>query len=141
MSALFAALIIVGAYIKIPVPLCRLPFRHCLLCFRDLFSAQGRNAQRIGICCSALRGFRVCGRKRRNRKCAYASFGYIIGFAVGAFVSGLIASNSSYPRLLGASFAAMGIIYFFGMLYYYLMKVFYLGDGIEIKTSYSAFSF
>lgn len=63
------------------------------------------------------------------------SFGYIIGFAVGAFVTGKIANKSSkpgYKRLLAANFIGLGFVYLFGMVYYYLISNFYLGTPIGL---------
>ena len=60
---------------------------------------------------------------------------YIIGFAVGAFVTGVIAHKSSkpgYPRLLTANFAGLAIVYIFGMIYYYMISDFYLGTPIGL---------
>lgn len=136
MSALFAALIIVGAYIKIPVPPVPFTLQTLFVVLSGLvLGARFGTFSVLVYMLLGLAGLPVfAGGSGGIGSVLMPTFGYIIGFAVGAFVSGLIASNSSYPRLLGASFAAMGIIYFFGMLYYYLMKVFYLGDGIEIKN-------
>lgn len=63
------------------------------------------------------------------------SFGYIIGFALGAFVTGLIAQKKRRPslaRLLAASFAGLFLVYFIGMLYYYLISKFYLNTPIGL---------
>lgn len=63
------------------------------------------------------------------------SFGYIIGFAAASYVTGVIANkvpNPGYKRLLAANFAGLGIVYLFGMAYYYLMSNFYLGNPIGL---------
>ena len=63
------------------------------------------------------------------------SFGYIIGFAVAAFVTGVIANkvpNPGYKRLLAANFIGLGIVYLFGMVYYYLISDLYLGTPIGL---------
>ena len=63
------------------------------------------------------------------------SFGYIIGFAVASYVTGMIANrvpDPSYKRLLAANFIGLGIVYLFGMVYYYLMSNFYLGTPIGL---------
>lgn len=63
------------------------------------------------------------------------SFGYIIGFAVASYVTGVIAnhvSHPSYKRLFAANFIGLGIVYLFGMIYYYLMSNFYLGTPIGL---------
>ena len=63
------------------------------------------------------------------------TFGYIIGFAVGAYVTGVIANRRDrpgYDRLLTANFAGLAIVYLFGMVYYYLMSNFYLDSPIGL---------
>ena len=64
------------------------------------------------------------------------SFGYIIGFAVGAYVTGKIANKDKRPdmkRLLKANFAGLAIVYSLGMIYYYLISNFYLESPIGIN--------
>ena len=63
------------------------------------------------------------------------SFGYIIGFAVAAYVNGKIANaktHPSYRRLLGANFLGLFIVYAFGMIYYYVISNFYLNSPIGV---------
>ena len=63
------------------------------------------------------------------------SFGYIIGFAIASYVTGRIANkaaNPGYKRLLTANFIGLGIVYLFGMVYYYLISNFYLGTPIGL---------
>lgn len=63
------------------------------------------------------------------------TFGYIVGFAAGAYITGMIAnkvSNPSYKRLLAANFAGLAIVYVMGMAYYYFISNFYLGTGIGL---------
>ncbi|MEG2001368.1 MAG: biotin transporter BioY, partial [Evtepia sp.] len=63
------------------------------------------------------------------------SFGYIIGFAVAAYVTGTIANKvpkPGYKRLLTANFIGLAIVYFIGMIYFYLMSYFYLGTAIGL---------
>lgn len=49
------------------------------------------------------------------------SFGYLIGFAAGAFVTGTMARSGpvTFRRLLTANLVGLGVVYLFGMLYYY----------------------
>ena len=64
---------------------------------------------------------------------------YIIGFAAGAFVTGKIAegmgtkkAQPGFGRLLAANFIGLGIVYLFGMVYYYLICDLYLGTPIGL---------
>lgn len=63
------------------------------------------------------------------------SFGYLLGFAAASYVTGHIANqvkNPGHGRLLLANFIGLAIVYFFGMLYYYLISRFYLGTPIGL---------
>ena len=63
------------------------------------------------------------------------SFGYLIGFAAGAYVTGVIAGRTERPgygSLLAANFAGLAIVYLFGMVYYYFMSNFYLNSPIGL---------
>ena len=54
---------------------------------------------------------------------------------MGAFVTGVIANKSDkpgYKRLLAANFIGLGIVYLLGMIYYYLISIFYLGTPIGL---------
>ena len=116
---MFVALISVGAFIKIPVPV--VPFT-------------------LQVLFTMLAGLLLGGKRGALAVCVYTAlgqptFGYIIGFAVGAYVTGVIANRSNrpgYKRLLSANFAGLAIIYLFGMVYYYLICNFYLNTPIGI---------
>lgn len=63
------------------------------------------------------------------------TFGYIVGFAAASYVTGVIANqvpNPNYKRLLEANFVGLAIVYVFGMMYYYLLSNFYLGNPIGL---------
>ena len=50
-------------------------------------------------------------------------------------MTGVIANrvpNPTYRRLLAANFIGLGIVYLFGMVYYYLMSNLYLGNPIGL---------
>ncbi|MPM70688.1 Biotin transporter BioY [bioreactor metagenome] len=65
------------------------------------------------------------------------TFGYIVGFALGAYVTGAIARKVETPslgRLIAAVFAGFGVTYLLGMTYFYFMSNFYLGKAIGVGT-------
>lgn len=52
------------------------------------------------------------------------SFGYIIGFCIGTYVTGLIAERmkeKTVPRYMLANFIGLLIVYAVGMIYYYII--------------------
>lgn len=136
MCSLFAALIVVGTFIKIPVPV--LPFTLQLLFTTMAGLLLGGKLGFLSVCIYIFMGLLGLPVFAEGGGFAYIfkpSFGYIIGFAVASYVTGTIAHkvfNPSYKRLLAASFIGLGIIYLFGMVYYYLMSNFYLGNPIGL---------
>lgn len=136
LCALFTALISVGAYIKIPVPVVpfTLQYLFTLLSGLLLGSKWGMFSVVIYILLGLV-GLPVFAQGGGIGYVFQPSFGYIIGFAVGTFVTGLIAEKKVRPgfgRLLMASFAGLGIIYLFGMAYYYLLSNFYLNQPMGL---------
>lgn len=136
LCALFVALIAAGAFLKIPIPV--VPFT---LQFLFTMLAGLLLGGRLGFCAVGvyiilgLAGLPIFAQGGGISYLLQPSFGYILGFAVGAWVTGAIAARSPQPAyglLLTANFAGLGIVYLFGMVYYYLMSNFYLGNPIGL---------
>lgn len=136
MCSFFVALIAAGAFIKIPVPV--VPFTLQFLFTTMAGILLGEKSGFLSVCVyifMGLLGFPVFAEGGGFAYVLKPGFGYIIGFAVASCVTGTIAnkvSNPGYKRLLAASFAGLGIVYLFGMGYYYLMSKFYLGNPIGL---------
>lgn len=136
LCALFVALIIIGTFIRIPIPV--VPFTLQLLFTMLAGLLLGGKLGSIAVCiyiALGLMGLPVFASGGGIGYVLQPSFGYIIGFAVATFVTGKIAnqkSNPGYKRLLAANFIGLGIVYLFGMVYYYLISEFYLGTPIGL---------
>ena len=136
LCALFAALIAVGAFIKIPVPVVPFTLQYLFTMLSGLMLGSKWGLAAVGIYIAlGLAGLPVFAQGGGIGYVLQPSFGYIIGFALGAFVTGLIAQKKRRPslaRLLAASFAGLFLVYFIGMLYYYLISKFYLNTPIGL---------
>lgn len=136
MCSIFVALIVVGAFIKIPVPV--VPFTLQFLFTMMAGLLLGGKLGALSVCVYIFMGLLGLPVFAEGGGVAYVlkpSFGYIIGFAVAAYVTGVIANkvvNPSYKRILTANFIGLAIVYLFGMVYYYLMSNFYLGTPIGL---------
>lgn len=136
LCALFVALIAVGAFIRIPVPVVPFTLQYLFTMLAGLLLGGKRGF--IAVCIYIFLGLIGIPIFASGGGIGYIfqpSFGYIIGFAVGAFVTGIIANKSDkpgYKRLLAANFIGLGIVYLLGMIYYYLISIFYLGTPIGL---------
>lgn len=134
--ALFVALIAVGAFIKIPVPVVPFTLQYLFTMLAGLLLGGKRGC--LAVCLYTVLGLLGLPVFAQGGGIGYIfqpSFGYIIGFAVGALVTGAIANRvpaPGYRRLLAADFAGLGIVYLFGMAYHYLISNFYLNTPIGL---------
>lgn len=136
LCALFVALIGAGAFIKIPVPL--VPFTLQFLFTMLAGLLLGGRLGALAVCAYIALGLVGLPVFAQGGGIAYVfqpSFGYLIGFAAGAYVTGALANRVPKPgfgRLLAANFLGLAIVYLFGMVYYYLMSNFYLGTPMGL---------
>lgn len=136
LTAMFVALIAAGAFMKIPVP--GIPFT--LQTLFTLLAGVLLGARRgcAAVCTYMFLGLAGVPIFTQGGGIGYVfqpSFGYIIGFAVGAYAAGRIAESRQYPgfkRLLAANLVGLGIIYLFGLIYYYLITALYLKAPIGL---------
>lgn len=133
-SAQFAALIAVGAFIRIPIPV--LPFTLQFLFTSLAGSLLGAKygslsvALYIGLGLAGLPIFSLGG---GPGYVFYPTFGYLIGFLAGTYITGRIVeknANSGFKQVLFANFAGLFVVYLFGMVYFYFISNFYIGNPI-----------
>ena len=136
LCGVFTSLIVVGAFIRIPIPV--VPFTLQLLFTMLAGLLLGGKWGAASVCIYIVLGLMGLPVFAEGGGLAYVlkpSFGYIIGFAIASYVTGRIANkaaNPGYKRLLVANFIGLGIVYLFGMVYYYLISNFYLGTPIGL---------
>lgn len=136
LCAMFTALITVGAFIRIPIPV--VPFTLQLLFTTLAGLVLGGKLGFVSVCVYILMGLIGLPVFAEGGGVAYIlnpTFGYIIGFAVAAYVTGTIANQVQMPgnkRLLVSNFIGLGIVYFFGMIYCYMINRWYLGTPIGV---------
>ena len=134
----FAALIAVGAFIKIPIPV--LPFTLQFLFTMLAGLLLGGRYGALSVCAYiviGLMGFPVFTEGGGLLYIFKPTFGYIIGFALASYATGTFANrvpNPSFGRLLAANLMGLGIVYLLGMAYYYFISNFYLDTTIGLWT-------
>ncbi len=135
LCAMFSALIAVGAFIKIPIPVCPITLQTLFVMMAGLLLGAKKGALSVLIyIVIGLIGIPVFTQGGGIGYVMVPTFGYIIGFAFGAFVIGLIAWKEERPkflRLFAAGLAGLAVVYAFGLSYYYLISN-YIADGSGI---------
>ena len=138
MTALFVALVAVGAFIKIPIPY--LPFTLQLLFTTLAGLILGSRLGGMSVVMYLILGLAGVPIFTEGGGLMYVvkpTFGYLLGFAIGAFVAGRMVETSvtlTFKRLLAASFVNLAIVYGVGMLYLYEIKDLYLGKPIGLDA-------
>lgn len=137
LCGMFAALIAVGAFIKIPVPV--VPFTLQFLFTNLAGLALGKKWGFISVMIYILVGLAGVPVFAEGGGIGYVlkpSFGYIIGFAAGAWIAGLIAEkyNEKTIGMFMAGFTNLLTVYAMGMIYYYFVSRYYVGNPIGVKT-------
>ena len=138
MTALFVALVAVGAFIKIPIPY--LPFTLQLLFTTLAGLILGSRLGGMSVIMYLILGLAGVPIFTEGGGLMYVvkpTFGYLLGFAIGAFVAGRIVETSvtlTFKRLLAASFVNLAIVYGVGMIYLYEIKDLYLEKPIGVDV-------
>lgn len=137
--ALFIVLITIGAKVVIPIPVC--PFTLQLLFTTLAGLVLGPVYGGISVLCYIVLGLIGVPVFATGGGFGYVlqpTFGYLVGFAAGAFLTGIIAGKNreacSFLRLLAANLAGLLVVYLMGIVYFWLIKTFYIGNPIGFKA-------
>ena len=134
--SLFTALIAIGAFIKIPVPVVpfTLQFLFTTLASLLLGSRKGTISV-VAYMLLGLAGLPIFSEGGGIWYIFKPSFGYIIGFCLGTFVTGLISERmkeKTVPRYLLANFIGLLIVYAAGIVYYYVICNYVIDTPIAV---------
>ncbi|WP_367186333.1 biotin transporter BioY [Oscillibacter sp.] len=134
--SLFAALIAVGAFIRIPVPVVPFTLQFLFTTLAGtLLGARLGALSVLSYLALGLFGLPIFAGGGGPAYILQPTFGYLIGFAVGAFVTGALTSLSpdrSVKRLFVANLAGLLMVYAFGLLYCWCIYTVYIGTGIGL---------
>lgn len=138
LCALFAGLMAVGAYIKIPAPLAPLTMQYFFAVTAGMLLGSKLGA--ISVLCYILLGFSGLPVFAEGGGIAYVlkpSFGYIIGFCAASWAAGKIVAKTdapSFKRTFAACAAGLVIVYTLGAAYLWAVNKFYIGKDIGAKA-------
>ncbi len=135
--SLFTALIAVGAFIRVPVPVCPFTLQFLFTALAGLILGANRGAAAVAVyVLLGLIGVPVFTQGGGPGYIFQPTFGYLIGFIAGTWLTGRIREGASglpgFRRLLIAGLAGLLVVYLFGMIYVYIINNFYLGTPIGI---------
>ena len=113
--SLFTALIAVGAFIKIPVPVVPFTLQFLFTTLAGLLLGSKKGAiSVVAYMVLGLVGLPIFSEGGGFWYVMKPSFGYIIGFCIGTYVTGLIAERmkeKTVPRYMLANFIGLLIVY------------------------------
>lgn len=136
--SLFAALITVGAFIRIPVPVVPFTLQFLFTNLAGLLLGGRLGAAAVGVYITAgLAGLPVFIGGGGPGYFLQPTFGYIVGFCAGAWISGKIAEagkNKGFWLMSYAGLAGLAAVYTLGLGYYWFIASCYLGSNIAVKT-------
>lgn len=137
LSAMFTALIIVGAFIRIPIP--GIPFTMQFLFVNFAMLMLGSLWASVSILVyiiMGLIGIPVFTAGGGFTYVLHPTFGYLIGFFVGSIITGgvLRRMHARPLNFIIMSAVNMLIVYVFGMIYFYFIETLYLGVNVSAKT-------
>ncbi len=134
--ALFTALIAVGAFIKIPIPVIPITLQTLFTMLAGLLLGGKLGALSVLVyVLLGLSGVPVFAAGGGLGYVLKPSFGYFIGFFFGTYLTGTIAEKYENPtlfQLIKANLLGSAVVYFFGVSYMFLMLNFYLGKPMSL---------
>ena len=127
---LFSALIAVGAFIKIVIPVGADSMNFTLQWFFVLLAGLLLGSKRAFLSVSTylligLMGIPVFARGGGPAYLVRPTFGFLLGFAGAAYTTGTLSERlhrHTFLNLLAAAFAGMMVMYLSGMLYFYFIS-------------------
>lgn len=136
LCALFAALIAAGAFIKIPIPYVPITLQFLFTNLAGLLL--GKKKGLIAVCLYifiGLAGVPVFTQGGGPGYIFQPTFGYIIGFALGTWLAGLIAQRgeNSIKTYIIAGSVNFIVMFAIGLLHLYLILNFYLSTSTGVE--------
>lgn len=135
-AALFAALTMVGAFLKIPVGVTAitLQFLATAMAGAVLGAKWGAISQLVYVLLGLV-GLPIFTKGGGLWYVLEPSFGFLLGLIPAAIVVGALRGTGTKPlRMFCAASAGLGVLYLVGLPYMYLILNLYLGKGMPVGT-------
>lgn len=136
LCALFTALIAIGTFIRIPIPYIPITLQVMFVMLAAMLLGSKLGALSVLIYIAiGLAGIPVFTQGGGISYVLQPTFGYLVGFAVGAFLTGRITEKMQTPtvlRLWLAQLAGISVLYAIGMTYFFFMSNFYSNNPVTV---------
>ncbi|MBQ0059032.1 MAG: biotin transporter BioY [Lachnospiraceae bacterium] len=135
LCGLFTALIAIGAFIKIPIPVCPFTLQFFFTTMAGIILGGRRGAISVLIyTILGLAGLPIFAEGGGLWYVLKPTFGYMIGFILGSYLTGKLTERYGYDvkHVFAASFAGLLVVYAVGMIYYYILGNFVINAPIGI---------
>ena len=136
LCGLFTALIGVGAFIKIPIPYVPISLQNFITTLAGLLLGAKLGAASVLIyIIIGLLGIPIFANGGGINYIFNPTFGYILGFVLGAYITGKIAQNKQvcFSRALTACLLGMGTVYMVGVPYFYIIANYFTNNSINFS--------
>ena len=133
--ALFTAIITVGGFIRIPLPVCPFTLQFTCTMLAGMFLGGKRGAGSVALyVLLGLIGVPVFTGGGGFGYVLQPTFGYLIGFILGAYITGVFAYTGEFTfrRLLTGALLGMAASYVIGMAYFYIASNLWLGKPLTL---------
>lgn len=137
LMALFVVLIIVGTFIRIPLPLCPVNLQPFFVMLSGMLLGRKRGALSVvGYILLGLVGIPVFTNGGGIGYVLQPTFGFMLGYVLAAFIIGSISSSgkATVLRFTMAGAGGLAAVYAIGLAYYLLISKLYLQIEAEIMT-------
>lgn len=136
LCAMFTVLIAAGAFIKVPIPVVPFTLQFLFTMMAGLLLGGRLGAVSVAIyAVLGLAGLPIFAEGGGFWYLLKPSFGYIIGFAIGSYVTGKMTEKKekmTFGWILAANFTGLAIVYGVGMVYYYIICNFVINTPIGV---------
>lgn len=134
--ALFAALTAIGAFIRVPIPVCPFTLQLLFTTLAGLVLGPAKGAAAVTLyVVLGLAGLPVFTAGGGPSYVFQPTFGYLLGFIAGAWIAGLLAGphySWTSRRVFTAVYVNLAVVYGFGVSYTYLISSCYLGNDTAL---------
>lgn len=136
--SIFATFIAIGAFIKIPVPYVPFTMQLMFTTLAGILLGSNLGAISVGVYLAiGLIGIPVFTKGGGIGYIFQPTFGYLIGFMIGAYVTGKIVEKYEKPtfmNILFAGLAGLSIVYIAGVPYFYFISNLVINNPIGAKA-------